>query len=246
MKKKIKAFYGLPKKILFCKKTLMSNQRPCSTIEFKHTPKEKKKTIKFDKRGISDSWHYSRKKKFINYEKREKELLKLLEKHRGKHGEYDCIVPGSGGKDSCFAAHVLKYKYGMNPLTVTFPPVLYTKYGENNYKNWIKSINTRNIKANYNIDVMRFLTTKAVKNLLHPFQTFILGQKNFPIKVALKKKIPLVFYGENEAEHGNAIADNDISLRNKSYFTYKKIDKLFFAGVKYKDLIMSIKFGIKI
>ena len=29
-----KVYYGLPKKILFCKKTLMSNQKPNSAVEF--------------------------------------------------------------------------------------------------------------------------------------------------------------------------------------------------------------------
>ena len=52
------------------------------------------------------------------------ELLKLLEKHRKSSG-YDCVVPGSG-KDSAFTAHLLKYKYGMNPLTVAWAPHLYT------------------------------------------------------------------------------------------------------------------------
>ena len=56
-------------------------------------------------------------KKKINWKKREKELLKLLDKHRKNNGDYDCLVPGSGGKDSVFAAHILKYKYGMHPLT---------------------------------------------------------------------------------------------------------------------------------
>ena len=65
----------------------------------------------------------------INYNLREKNFLKLLEKHRGKYGKYDCIVPGSGGKDSCYATHILKNKYGMSPLTVTWPPILYTDYG---------------------------------------------------------------------------------------------------------------------
>ena len=38
-----------------------------------------------DKKGISDSWKYSRYKNKINYKKREFELLKLLDKHRSKH-----------------------------------------------------------------------------------------------------------------------------------------------------------------
>ena len=133
-------------------------------------------------------------KKKINFDKRNKELLKLLDKHRGKHGEYDCIVPGSGGKDSCFAAHILKYKYGMNPLTVTWPPILYTDYGYKNFKNWLSFGKFDNISAVRDESTMKYLTKKSIENLFHPFQTFILGQKNFAAKMAIKYKIPLVFF----------------------------------------------------
>ena len=71
----------------------------------------------------------------INWEAREKELVKLLDKHRKNDGSHDCIVPGSGGKDSAYQAHILKYKYGMNPLTVTFAPSIYTDIGRRNIEN---------------------------------------------------------------------------------------------------------------
>ena len=51
--------------------------------------------------------------------------------------QYDCVIPGSGGKDSAFTAHILKYKYGLNPLTVTWAPHLYTDIGWKNFENWI-------------------------------------------------------------------------------------------------------------
>mgnify|MGYP001195062489 CR=1 FL=1 len=245
MKNKLKVLYGLPEKVIFCKKTLISNQRPASSIEFLNNVGSKKKTVHIDKNHISDPWKYSRKKMKINYEDREKKLLKLLSKHRGKYGKYDCVVPGSGGKDSCYAAHVLKHKYGMSPLTVTWPPILYTKYGKENYINWLKSGNFRNITPKRNEELMKFLTKKSIENLFHPFQTFILGQKNFPIQTALKHKIPLVFYGENEAEHGNNLGDNLVSLRNDSYHTYSNLDKLFLAGISYNDLIIKYKFKKK-
>ena len=245
MKNKLKPYYGLPKKVKFCKKTLISNQRPYSSVEFVQKKDSSKKTIKFDKNGVSESWSYSRLKKRINFKKREEELLKLLDKHRGKYGEFDCVVPGGGGKDSCYASHVLKYKYGMNPLTVTWPPVMYTSYGLKNFKLWLKSGNFENITAKRNPEVMRILTQLAVKNLLHPFQTFIIGQKNFPTKVALEHKIPLIFYGENEAEHGNAIADNFSSLRDKSFFTLSNLNKVHLGGVSYKDLINKHKINHK-
>tara|TARA_B100000989_G_scaffold298360_1_gene287277 strand:+ start:97 stop:1308 length:1212 start_codon:yes stop_codon:yes gene_type:complete len=233
---RLKAYYGLPERVIFCKKSLISNQRPNSSIEFLTNKSSKKKTIGF-KNGISDSWRYSRVKKKIDFKKRNKQLIQLLDKHRGKYGEFDCIVPGSGGKDSCYASHMLKYKYGMNPLTVTWPPILYTDYGYKNFKNWLSYGKFENISAKRDENTMKYLTKKSIENLFHPFQTFILGQKNFAAKMALKYKIPLVFFGENEAEHGNPLADNFKSLRDKSYYTYKNIDKVYLGGVKFKELL---------
>ena len=232
----MKTLYGLPKKVYFCKKTLISNQRPSSTVEFNHKISSKKQTLLIDKNGLSDTWKYSRKKLKIDYKKREQLLIKLLDKHRGKHGEFDCIVPGSGGKDSCYASHTLKYKYGMNPLTVTWPPIMYTDYGYKNFKNWLKSGNHPNISAKRSEKAMKILTKLSILNLLHPFQTFMLGQKIFAVKMAIKYKIPLVFFGENEAEHGNALADNYSSLRKKSYYSYKNMDNIYLGGVSIKDL----------
>jgi len=245
MTNKIKTLFGLPNKIIFCKKTLISNQRPISSIEFEHKISSKKKTLHINKNYISDSWRYSRQKKKINYNFREKLLLKLLDLHRGKYGNYDCIVPGSGGKDSGYAAHILKYKYGMNPLTVTWPPILYTDYGLKNFNNWLSSCKLDNISAKRDENTMKMLTKLSIVNLMHPFQTFMLGQKIFASKIAIKYKIPLVFFGENEAEHGNPIADNATSLRNKSYFTYRNINNLYLGGVKINDLIANynIKFN---
>ena len=237
MKNNNSPLYGLPKKVVFCKKTLISNQKPTSSIEFNHNLKSKKKTLFIDKNQISDSWKYSRIKKKINFKKREKELLKLLDRHRSNNRNYDCIVPGSGGKDSCYATHILKYKYGMNPLTITWPPILYTKYGKENFHNWLSNCNVDNISASRDELTMKILTKLSIENLMHPFQTFILGQKIFAAKMALKYKIPLVFFGENEAEHGNPIADNNSSLRDKSYFTSENMDKLYLGGFKIDKLI---------
>ncbi|MDC1169969.1 N-acetyl sugar amidotransferase [Candidatus Pelagibacter sp.] len=241
MKNNIKILYGLPKKVIFCKKTLISNQKPTSAVEFHHNLKSKKRTLFIDKNQISDSWKYSRIKKKINYKKREKELLKLLDRHRSNNRNYDCIVPGSGGKDSCYATHVLKYKYGMNPLTITWPPILYTKYGKENFNNWLSTCKVDNVTARRDESTMKLLTKLSVENLMHPFQTFILGQKIFAAKIALKYKIPLVFFGENEAEHGNPIADNNSSLRDKSYYSSENIYKLYLGGVKIEKLINNYK-----
>jgi N-acetyl sugar amidotransferase len=233
---KHEAFYGLPNEVKFCKKCVMSNQRPTSAIEFKHTIDSKKTTMNFDEDGVCDACKTSEIKDNINWGMRESELIKLLDKHRKNDGSYDCIVPGSGGKDSAFQAHVLKYKYGMNPLTITWPPILYTDYGLQNWRNWLDS-GFDNISFYRNGKVMKLLTKLSIENLMHPFQTFILGQKNLAPKIASKYGINLIFYGENEAEYGNPLADNMSSLRDKSYYSFDKLDEIYLAGVSIKDLI---------
>ncbi|CAN5243124.1 N-acetyl sugar amidotransferase [soil metagenome] len=236
MNHELEVKYGLPAEVKFCKKCVISNQRPVSEVEFKHNINTKKKTMVFDEEGVCDACRANEEKNKIDWKQREEELLQLLDKHRSKDGSYDCVVPGSGGKDSAFQAHVLKYKYRMNPLTITWTPILYTDYGYQNWKNWIDVGGFDNLAFTRNGRVMKLLTKLSIENLLHPFQTFILGQKNLGPKIAAKYGIPLVFYGENEAEYGNPIADSSTSLRDKSYYTFKNLDDLYLGGVSIKEL----------
>jgi len=236
MREKLKTLYGLPEEVKFCKKCVMSNQRPVSTQEFKHNPNSKKTTMNFDSDGICDACRTSELKENINWEEREKELIKVLDKYRKNDGSYDCLIPGSGGKDSAYQAHILKYKYGMNPLTYTWPPIMYTDYGYTNWKNWIEIGGFDNITMKPNGKTMKLLTKLSIENIFHPFQTFFFGQKNLAPKIASKHGIELVFYGENEAEYGNPIADNNSSLRDKAIFASESNENIYLGGVSVKDL----------
>ena len=233
---KLEVKYGLPQKVIFCKHCVMSNQRPSSTAEFRHTAQSRKATLHIDEDGMCDACRFAEDKEGIDWKKREGELLKLLDLYRRKDGQYDCIVPGSGGKDSVYAAHLLKYKYGMHPLTVTWAPIMYTDYGYKNFRNWIEVGGFDNISYTQNGRVAKLLTRLSMENLLHPFQSFILGQKNIPPKVAIKYNVPLIFYGENEAEYGNPLADNSTSLRDKAFFTTNNIEDVYLGGASVRQL----------
>ncbi len=238
------AFYGLPANVVFCKHCVMSNQRPSSRPEFRHTREQKVGTLHIDASGKCDACRFAETKEQIDWKEREERLHRLLDRHRRHDGGYDCLVPGSGGKDSAYASHVLKYKYGMHPLTCTWPPSLYTEVGYRNFRNWIEIGGFDNITFNFNGRVHRKLTRLAVENLLHPFQTFILGQKNLAPKIALEFGIPLIFYGENEAEYGNPIADNASSLRDKSYYAVHDLEQVHLGGVSVPELIEKHGFSL--
>ncbi|WP_243136713.1 N-acetyl sugar amidotransferase [Acetobacterium paludosum] len=227
--------YGLPREIKFCKKCVISNQRPNSCVEYDHTNESKKETIHFDDEGVCDACRSSEKKKKIDWDLREKELIELCDKHRSKDGSYDCLIPGSGGKDSFYQAHILKYKYGMHPLTVTWAPHIYTPWGWKNFQAWINA-GFDNILYTPDGKIHRLLTRLAIENLFHPFQPFIFGQKALAPKVAALYNISLVFYGENEAEYGNPLADNQSAKRDYKYFTSEDKRKIYLSGVPMDDL----------
>ena len=169
---------GLPEEVIFCKKCVISNQRPSSSIEFKNHQGEKKQVIHFDENNVCSACRYHEEKEMnIDWEERERNLVSLLDSFKRSDGGYDVIVPGSGGKDSAFTAHVLKYKYGMNPLTVTWAPHLYTEIGFKNFQNWMHVGGLDNILYTPNGVLHRELTRNAFLNLLHPFQPFIIGQR---------------------------------------------------------------------
>lgn len=234
--------YGLPAKVEFCQRCVISNQRPTSAVEYSHTAASLKSTIHLDEHGICDACRVAeQKQRTIDWSERDRELRELCDRHRKTDGSYDCIVPGSGGKDSFYAAHMLKYKYGMNPLTITWAPHIYTEWGWRNLQAWIHA-GFDNVLTTPNGRVHRLLTRLAVENLLHPFQAFIIGQKSLAPRLALLHKIPLVFYGENEAEYGNPLLDADKSRQDWRYFTSDDKSKIFLGGTSVEELQSS--FGL--
>jgi len=232
----LEAKYGLPRAVRFCRTCVISNQRPSSAIEFSHTRESRKTTIHFDDAGVCDACRLAEEKRHrIDWADRERQLKALCDRYRRHDGGYDCIVPGSGGKDSFYAAHVLKFKYGMHPLTVTWAPHVYTEWGWKNHQAWIHA-GFDNILFTPNGRVHRLLTRLAVENLFHPFQPFILGQKNLAPKMALTFNVPLVFYGENEAEYGNPIQDTQSARRDWTYFAMEDKTRVFLGGTSVADL----------
>ena len=93
--------------MIFCNKCIMPSTRPEQVFE----------------NGICDACtSMEDKHKKIDWHEREKEFEEILNKHRGDGSKYDCIIPVSGGKDSCYQAIAMRDKYKMNPLCVTHTP----------------------------------------------------------------------------------------------------------------------------
>ncbi len=207
-----------PKEVKFCTKCVVSNQRP---------------RITYNEKGVCSACQYAyRKHHSINWQEREKELIKLLKFHRSKDGRFDVVVPGSGGKDSAYTAHILKSIYGMHPLFVTWAPFMYTEIGWQNFINFVNS--GFDVISSYQNGILhRKLARVAFELKGDAWEPFTFGQKSFAFQVACKFKIPLIFYGENgEVEYGGSTQNEE-----KPNESPKDWEKLYFKGAGVEKLV---------
>lgn len=233
-----KTLFGLPEKVEHCSKCLLTNQKPFSVNETKNSKRSKKKGLQF-KKNVCAACQYSEKKNNgeINWHERDNLLKQLLDNYRKADGGYDCIVSGSGGKDSSTVAHILKYKYNMNPLTVTYSPILYTDIGFQNLRAWINIGGFDNILFTPNGRLTSILAREAFINLLHPMQPFKFGIKSIAAKTALKYDIKLIMFGEPYAEYGS---EDNSTTSKPSYdinWYLNDSDDIYFGGTHYKDIL---------
>ena len=204
-------FTELPKEVKFCKKCVMSNQRP---------------RISFDSDGICGPCNYTEMKKdnLIDYSIRKNELEILLDKYRKNDGAYDIIVPCSGGKDSSTIAHKLKHEWGMTPLCVTFSPPVYSDIGRKNLTSFINSgFDHKLITPNGKI--YKLFAKLCFAYIGDHEEIFDHGQMSGPVQEALRNGVNLVMYGENgELEYGGDM--NTINFKGMPWDYY---DKIYFS-----------------
>ncbi len=219
--------YNLPREVRFCKRCTVSNQRP---------------RITFDQNGVCSACTFAEfKRTKIDWAAREQELVELCNRHRKDNGDYDIIVPCSGGKDGGFVAHQLKYRYGMNPLAVTWAPLSPTEIGRRNLDAFIRS-GFDSVLGTPNGKTTRKLTSLAFQHVGDPFQPFIYGQTNYPLHMAVKHNVSLIMYGENgEVEYGGDMKNasrptRDIQDHDRHYFSGMPPEFWVEHGVTKADL----------
>jgi len=148
---------------------------------------------------------------------RQATLEKLLDKYRRDDGEFDVLVPVSGGKDGSYVAHNLKTKYGMNPLALTITPPLSLEVGDQNLKNFIQS-GYNHIQINLHPEVTRLISRHGFIEFGFPYYGWAIGVQSAPVMFAHKIGIGLIFYGEDgEVEYGGSTQTAETPTYDVSY-----------------------------
>jgi N-acetyl sugar amidotransferase len=190
------------KKITWCKNCLNMSTRP---------------RISFDERGWCNACQWMEEKKKMDWSPRQKELEELLTKYKSKTGNFDCIVPVSGGKDGSYVAYMLKHKYGMNPLAITVRPALSLSIGDKNLFNFIHS-GYDHIHITPNPKVLDRLNKYGFIEKGFPYYGWLIAIMTAVIRTASNFNIPLLFYGEDgETEYGGSTESKNKALYDVNY-----------------------------
>lgn len=180
--------------VKYCKTCLMPDSRP---------------RIVFDSVGVCNACRTAEEKDRIDWSARRKEFLDYVERYRPKSGPYDCVVPWSGGKDSSAIAHKLKFEFGLNPLLVTFSPLVPNELAVHNREEMLK-LGFDHLMIRPNQRVSRHLSNRFFVERGNPKVHWDAGVNTVPVQVAVKYRIPLIFYAEHgESEYGGRVLNEE-------------------------------------
>lgn len=160
--------------------------------------------IKFDAEGVCN---YCRNYKPRNKPRPKEELFKLVEPYRRAHGD-DCLVPFSGGRDSCYGLHLIVKELKMKPITYTYDWGMVTDLGRRNISRMSAELGVENIIVADDIALKR---QNIAKNLsawlksphLGMLSVLTAGDKHFFRHIETVKKqtgIGLNLWGVNPLE----------------------------------------------
>ncbi|WP_034112523.1 glucosamine 6-phosphate synthetase [Pseudomonas rhodesiae] len=107
--------------------------------------------ISFDAAGVCN---YCNTYTLRNVPKPKEDLFNLVKPYR-RNGQLDCIVPFSGGRDSCYGLHLIVKELGMNPVTYTYDWGMVTDLGRRNISRMCAELGVENIIIADDIDKKR-------------------------------------------------------------------------------------------
>lgn len=130
------------------------------------------------------------------WEQRKNKLIEILEQARKTSpGDYDCIIPVGGGKDSYWQVHVIK-ELGFDPLLVTYHGNNYYPEGQRNLDRMAEVFNCDHYVFHPGVDTLIKINRLAFKMMGDMNWHNHAGIRIIPAQAAVRFKTPLFIWGE--------------------------------------------------
>ena len=196
---------------------------------------ETHETISFNNVGECNVCvNHEKKRDEIDWKKRKLKLDSLISQNKGK-GDYDCIIPFSGGKDSTWAAYYLVKEYGLKPLLVRFDHGFMRPNIEENIKKVVRKLGVEILTFTPNWKIVQKLMLKSFLDKGDFCWHCHTGIYSYPMWISIEKKIPLIFWGEGPGEYNNYNSFDEEMNVDENLF-----NKFINLGINAEDMYLRL------
>lgn len=136
----------------------------------------------------------------IDWNERKQELNTLIKSYRGKY-DYDCLIPFSGGKDSTFTLYYLMKEFQLKPLVMQFNHGFMRENLKKNNERTFKKLGVDAISFTPNWKVVKRLMLESLIRKGDFCWHCHTGIFSYPMHLAIKFNVPLIFWGEPSSEY---------------------------------------------
>ncbi len=194
-------------------------------------------TIEFDAAGVCNICRqFEFKQESIDWSGRKNMLEQLIAEHRGKH-DYDCLVPFSGGKDSTFTLYHLVKEYGLKPLVIQFNHGFMRPTLLKNNERTFKQLGVDVLSFTPNWKVVKRLMLEALVRKGDFCWHCHTGIFSYPMHVAIKYNIPLVFWGEPSSDYTAYYDSRDDAIEEVDETRFNRFVNLGITAADMKGMI---------
>ena len=144
-----------------------------------------------------------------------------------QHSPHECLVGLSGGKDSSYVAYVLRRKYGLNPLLVTYDNGFINDYARENIRRVVQGLELDHVYVDYDAVFRQPIYASSIRTFGVPcpgctFPGFLLC-----IKLAVERQIPMMVHGRSRPQMFRELTDGSIdSFLDLTYGNLKPYDRV--------------------
>lgn len=193
---------------------------------------ETHETIMYDAEGVCNVCRQQEvKQEKIDWQARYNDLEELIDQYRGKN-TYDCLIPFSGGKDSTYTVYKLVKEFKVKPLVVSFDHgFLRPKTVENNTRT-MRKLGVDFLKFTPNWHVVRKIMLESLIRKGDFCWHCHTGIFAYPMQIAIKHNVPLIFWGEPSAEYTSYY-----SYDNPEEVDEKRFNRFVNLGITAEDML---------
>lgn len=154
--------------------------------------------LTFNEDGVCSGCLVHEEKYELNWSDKEKEFKTILGYYKNTpDSDYDCVIPVTGIGDDFYVVDLVKNKYGLNPLLVTYNTHFNTNVGIRNLARLCTVFDCDHILSTIGPDTLKKITKETLKIIGDMYWHVLCGTQTFPVQVATKFKIPLIIWRNN-------------------------------------------------